>query len=184
MIFLKGSAEKILSNCAPHTYPEGAFEYIVDMAEKGFMLYAYAMRQFAIRVLENFDFQEYIEHAQFTFLGFIIMEPSRLEDNVEAIQELNRAEVKLLFLSDKRELDTTSKAIANGITTKNELLLCNITKNRDKIICKGHTEWESSANEFVPEFLAEFEDFGRNSKVSMSGNLYDEIFFKHEYPLA
>jgi hypothetical protein len=112
------------------------------------------------------------------------MEPVRLEDNVEAIQDLNRAEVKLLFLSEKRELETASKAIANGICSKNDLLLCNISKNRDKITCKGHIEWDSSAEEFIPEFLAEFDDFGRGSRVSLSSSLYDEIFFKRDLPLA
>lgn len=48
MIFLKGSAEKVLQNCIKSTYPADAFEYIVDMAEKGFILFCYAMKEIDI----------------------------------------------------------------------------------------------------------------------------------------
>ncbi len=43
-IFLKGTAEKVLAECSINTYPESAQSYIVDMAEKGFIVYAYAMK--------------------------------------------------------------------------------------------------------------------------------------------
>ena len=45
VIYIKGSAEKVLLNCAKETYPVDAFEYIIDMAEKGFILYCYAMKE-------------------------------------------------------------------------------------------------------------------------------------------
>lgn len=41
-------------------------------------------------------------------------------------------------MSEQRELEAASKAMFNGICNKNELLLCNMSKNKDKIICKGH----------------------------------------------
>ena len=44
VIFMKGSAEKVLLNCSKDSYPADAFDYIVDMAEKGFILYCYAMK--------------------------------------------------------------------------------------------------------------------------------------------
>jgi len=44
-LFIKGTPEKILSMCLPHTFPANAYEYIVDMAEKGFILYCYAMKE-------------------------------------------------------------------------------------------------------------------------------------------
>jgi hypothetical protein len=44
MIYIKGSPEKILHNCDKNSYPENAFDYIVDMAEKGFILQCYAMK--------------------------------------------------------------------------------------------------------------------------------------------
>lgn len=31
-MFVKGAAEKILSDCIEGTYPENSFDYIVDMA--------------------------------------------------------------------------------------------------------------------------------------------------------
>jgi len=45
VIYLKGSAEKVLLNCAKDSYPVDVFEYIIDMAEKGFILYCYAMKE-------------------------------------------------------------------------------------------------------------------------------------------
>lgn len=49
------------------------------MAEKGFILYCYAMKEIEGDIRSNFDYQEYINHSEFTFLGFIIMEQRRIE---------------------------------------------------------------------------------------------------------
>ena len=43
-VFLKGTAEKVLAECSISTYPESAQSYIVEMAEKGLIVYAYAMK--------------------------------------------------------------------------------------------------------------------------------------------
>lgn len=56
VIFIKGSAEKVLSNCAKETYPIDAFDYIVDMAEKGFILYCYAVKELHGGIRRNFDY--------------------------------------------------------------------------------------------------------------------------------
>jgi magnesium-transporting ATPase (P-type) len=138
IIFIKGTAEKILQNCSKNSYPSGAYDYIVDMAEKGFILFCYAMKEIDIDLKDKIDYQEYINHSEFTFLGFINMEQTSLSDNLEAIQTLNESEVKLIYLSEQRELEATSKAVCNGICNRNELILCNISKNKDKIYCKGH----------------------------------------------
>lgn len=146
----------MLQNCSPHSYPENAFEYIVDMAEKGFILHAYAMRPFSVKAHDQFDFAEYVSHCEFTFLGFVVLQQAKSEDNMAAIRELNSAAVKIIFVSEQRELDAASKAMFNGICTKNELLLCAMAKNREKVVCKGHIEWESSSAEMFSEFLTEF----------------------------
>lgn len=117
------------------------------MAEKGFILHAYAMKQFNVETHEQFDYNEYVSHSEFTFLGFVVMQQVKSEENMEAIRELNTAEVKIIFVSEQRELDAASKAMFNGICSKNELLLCNLAKNKEKVICKGHIEWESSSQE-------------------------------------
>lgn len=88
---MKGSAEKILQNCSKHTYPADAFEYIVDMAEKGFILFCYAMKEIHVDLKENFDYQEYINHSEFTFLGFIIMDQIKSDETLEAIKTLNES---------------------------------------------------------------------------------------------
>jgi magnesium-transporting ATPase (P-type) len=44
MIFVKGPPEMILKVCIEETYPENSYEYIVDMAEKGFKLVCYACK--------------------------------------------------------------------------------------------------------------------------------------------
>lgn len=156
-IFLKGAAEKVLQNCAPSSYPENAFEYIVDMAEKGFILQAYAMRPFSVETHEQFDFVEYVSHCEFTFLGFAVLQQAKSEENMEAIRELNAAAVKIIFVSEQRELDAASRAMFNGVCSKNELLLCGLAKGREKVVCKGHIEWESSSPEMFSEFVTEFE---------------------------
>ena len=104
VIFLKGSAEKVLLNCSRESYPADAFDYIVDMAEKGFILYCYAMKEFNIPPQKRIDYQEYVNQAEFTFLGFIIMEQSRSDENLEAIKTLNKSKVNLIYLSEQREL--------------------------------------------------------------------------------
>lgn len=88
VIFIKGTAEKILQNCSKHTYPSGAYEYIVDMAEKGFILFCYAMKEVTLPFRERIDYQEFINHSEFTFLGFVIMEQTHSSDNLNAIQTL------------------------------------------------------------------------------------------------
>lgn len=55
-IFLKGTAEKVLAECSINTYPESAQSYIVDMAEKGFIVYAYAMKIMPQDNWEGVDF--------------------------------------------------------------------------------------------------------------------------------
>lgn len=63
VIFIKGTAEKVLQNCSKHTYPSGAYDYIVDMAEKGFILFCYAMKEIDFSFKEKIDYQEYINHS-------------------------------------------------------------------------------------------------------------------------
>lgn len=63
VIFLRGSAEKVLQSCLRNTYPADAFEYIVDMAEKGFILLCYAMKEIDVEFRENFDYHEYINKS-------------------------------------------------------------------------------------------------------------------------
>lgn len=120
-------------------------------------MHAYAMRQFNVETHEQFDFSEHVSHSEFTFLGFVVMQQVRSEENMEAIRELNAAKVKIIFVSEQRELDAASKAMFNGICSKNELLLCNLAKSREKVVCKGHIEWESSSQEMFSEFVTEFE---------------------------
>ena len=67
----------MLLNCSRDTYPADAFEYIVDMAEKGFILYCYAMKELKNSMKKKIDYQQFINESEFTFLGFIIMEQSR-----------------------------------------------------------------------------------------------------------
>jgi hypothetical protein len=38
---------------------------------------------------------------------------------LQAIQDLNAAEVKIIFVSEQRELEAASKAMFNGICNKN-----------------------------------------------------------------
>jgi hypothetical protein len=63
VIFIRGSAEKVLQICLRDTYPADAFEYIVDMAEKGFIMLCYAMKEIDVEFKENFDYQEYINKS-------------------------------------------------------------------------------------------------------------------------
>jgi magnesium-transporting ATPase (P-type) len=72
------------------------------MAEKGFILYCYAMKELQHDVKRYFDYQEYINHTEFIFLGFIIMEQLRSEENLEAIKTLNNSKVNLIYLSEQR----------------------------------------------------------------------------------
>lgn len=94
----------MLLNCAKETYPIDAFDYIVDMAEKGFILYCYAVKELHSGIRRNFDYHEYVNQTEFSFLGFIIIEQIRSEDNIEAIKDLRRADVNLLYISEQREL--------------------------------------------------------------------------------
>jgi hypothetical protein len=112
------------------------------------------------------------------------MQQVKWDENLEAIKELNAADVKIIFVSEQRELETASKAMFNGICNKNELLLCSVSKDKEKIICKGHIEWESSTQEMCSEFITEFEEFGHNSKVCLSSYLYEELFMKRDMPAA
>jgi len=47
------------------------------------------------------------------------MEQVRVEENLEAIATLNKSKVNLICISEQRELEATSKAVVNGICTKN-----------------------------------------------------------------
>ena len=162
----------MLQNCGRESYPADAFEYIVDMAEKGFMVVAYAVLE-APTEWPSQDYQELIARSQFTFLGFLVLQQAQTEENLEAVRELNAAEVRLLFVSQQRELEAASKAMFNGLCKKNELLLCSLNRQRDALTCKGHIEWRSSTPDIYPEFITEFEDFGLRSKVSLSAALYE-----------
>ncbi len=77
----------------------------------------------------------------------------RSAENLKAIQDLREADLRLVFVSEERELEAASKAMINGICNKNELLLCSLSKDHEKILCKGHIEWESSSNDIYSEFL-------------------------------
>ena len=52
------------------------------MAEKGFILYCYAMKELNHPLRNNIDYQEFINSSEFTFLGFIIIEQSKSEENL------------------------------------------------------------------------------------------------------
>lgn len=65
----------MLQNCLPETYPSDSFDYIVDMAEKGFMLLAYAV----LELKEEEDYQGVIGRRQFSFLGFLVLQQARAE---------------------------------------------------------------------------------------------------------
>ena len=49
------------------------------MAEKGFILFCYAMKEINHPIKGKIDYQEYINQSEFIFLGFIIMEQSKLD---------------------------------------------------------------------------------------------------------
>jgi hypothetical protein len=122
--------------------------------------------------------------SQFNFLGFLVLQQARAQENLEAVKELNAADVRLLFVSQQRELEAASKAMFNGVCNKNELLLCSLSHQLDALTCKGHIEWRSSTPEIYPEFITEFEEFGRTSKVCLSAALYEELFMKREIQAA
>ena len=48
------------------------------MAEKGFIVFCYAMKEIDFHLKDKVDYQDYINHSEFTFLGFINMEQVRL----------------------------------------------------------------------------------------------------------
>lgn len=89
------------------------------MAEKGFILYSYAMKELHEDFVENIDYLQFINRTQFTFLGFVIMQQVKLQENLQAIKSLNDANVKIIFVSEQRELQAASKAMFNGICNKN-----------------------------------------------------------------
>ena len=96
---MKGTAEKVLAECSMDTYPESAHSYIVDMAEKGFIVYAYAMKILHQDSWEGVDYHEIVSSGHFHFLGFIIINQVRSPENLKAIQDLREADVKLVFVS-------------------------------------------------------------------------------------
>ncbi len=49
------------------------------------------MKEIHVDLKENFDYQEYINHSEFTFLGFIIMDQIKSDETLEAIKTLNES---------------------------------------------------------------------------------------------
>jgi superfamily II DNA/RNA helicase len=48
-------------------------------------------------------------------------------------------------------------------------------------MCRGHTEWTSSGEgNDLEEFIFESQDFIRNSSLSLSSDLYEELFMKND----
>jgi len=85
-----------------------------------------------------------ISENKLVFLGFLVLKQIRYHDNIEALKAFIKADIKVLLVSEERELETSSIAILNQICDKKELLLCSANKSKNKIECKGHVEWESS----------------------------------------
>jgi 16S rRNA C1402 (ribose-2'-O) methylase RsmI len=76
---------------------------------------------------------KHIQSNKLVFLGFLVLKQIRYQDNIEAIKAFNKANIKVLLVSEERELETSSIAILNQICEKKELLLCSITKAKNKI---------------------------------------------------
>jgi hypothetical protein len=117
-------------------------------------------------------------------LGFLVLKQIRYLGNIEALKAFSKADIDVLLVSEERELETSSVAILNQLCDKKELLLCSLNKNKNKINCKGHVEWES-ADEHNPlnEFVMELQDFGKDSKLSLNAPLYEDLFMKRDYEL-
>lgn len=60
------------------------------------------MKNLDCHLKSNIDYQEFINQSEFIFLGFIIMEQSKSEENIEAIRALNGSKVNLIYLSQQR----------------------------------------------------------------------------------
>lgn len=105
------------------------------------------------------------------FCGFAILQTERNEENQGAIQHLKRSKIQMILMSEDRELDASSMAIHNNICNKNELLLCSYRKKR--VICRGHTEWQSTeGSDEVAEFITEADEFVKRSHISLTSKLY------------
>lgn len=42
--------------------------------------------------------------SEFTFLGFVVLQQAQTEENLGAVRDLKAADVKVIFVSEQREL--------------------------------------------------------------------------------